>query len=224
MSPKKIMQSAKAAIFLLISVSSTNAISNNTNDNHSTETNPVKADVVFSGGTQAPWKLYIGNPNDWMVPVKGEKTSTRDKRNVTIHALKSPSGAISQQVEWSSGTTGQVLWKTKERKDLSPLHQAGGALSLVFKVDQQPSKKVSLRMDCGYPCTGSLDMTKVFRSLPGDQWVRLGISLSCFKNAGAELNKVDSPLVLVTTGNFGLTFADVRLEPSPAQESLISCG
>ncbi len=224
MSPKIIMSSAKAAIFLLMTFSATSAISENTNDSSPDQAPDLTADVVFSGSTHSPWKLYIGNPNDWMVPVKGEKTSTRDKRNVTIHALKSPSGAISQQVEWSSGTTGQVLWKTKQRKDLSPMQEAGGALSLVFKVDKQPSKKVSLRMDCGYPCTGSLDMTKVFRSVPADQWVRLGISLSCFKNAGAELNKVDSPLVLVTKGNFGLTFADVRLDPSPAQESLISCG
>ncbi len=224
MSPKIIMSSAKAAIFLLASLSTSSAISENTNVNNPEQATPLATDVVFSGKTQAPWKLYIGNPNDWMVPVRGEKTSTRDKKNVTIHALKSPSGAISQQVEWTSGTTGQVLWKTKQRKDLSSLQEAGGALSLVFKVDKQPSKKVSLRMDCGYPCTGSLDMTKIFRSLPSEQWVRLGISLSCFKNAGAELNKVDSALVMVTTGNFGLTFADVRFEPSPAQESLISCG
>lgn len=194
-------------------------------EGQSTETSAaLAADVVFSGGTKTPWKLYIGNPNDWMVPVRGDKASTRDKKNVTIQAIKKPSGAITRQVQWTSGTTGQMLWKTKERKDLSALQQAGGALSLVFKVDQAPSKKVSLRMDCGYPCTGSLDMTQLFSSLPNAQWVRVGISLSCFQEAGANLNKIDSPLVLVTKGNFGLTFADVRLDPAPAQESLISCG
>ncbi len=92
-----------------------------------------------------------------------------------------------------------------------------------FKVDKHPLGRVEQRMDCGYPCSGSLDMSAFFRSLPEGQWTRAGISLSCFRKLGVNLAKVTTPLVLLTTEAFAVTFRDARVTANAPENSLINC-
>ena len=92
-----------------------------------------------------------------------------------------------------------------------------------FQVDQYPMGAVTQRMDCGWPCSGAIDMTEFFKSVPEGQLSRVGISLQCFDKLGVDLSKVTSPLVLVSEEAFVLTIRDVRIVPDASQESMISC-
>lgn len=78
-------------------------------------------------------------------------------------------------------------------------------------------------MDCGYPCAGTLNMTQIFKAVPEGQWFRMSLAVSCFEESGANLSNIVSPLVVATSGDFEMSFADVRLLTNPPPESLIPC-
>ncbi|WP_285764569.1 putative glycoside hydrolase [Biformimicrobium ophioploci] len=185
---------------------------------------PAVQGVMFAGGaTIAPWRFYIGNPNEWMRPVKTQQAKTRSPSNVKIEMLTEDSGLAVLKAQWQKGSTGQILWQGDSSINAAAIAEHGGALSLVLRVDEVPDKPVSLRMDCGYPCSGSLKFGDILSALPKGEWLRIGIPLACFENAGTDLRKIDSPAVIVTSGNLGLSILDLRLALDVPKASMISC-
>lgn len=179
--------------------------------------------VIFAGQTFAPWKMYIGNPNRWMQPTQDQNSATRSPRNVKLRTDDDFNGTPIVDVEFGGQTTGQLVWQTDETVNLKDISDAGGALSVVVKVSEAPTLPVVLRMDCSYPCSGTVNLTNILTSAPADQWVRVGISLSCFEDAGTLLHRVDSPFVLTTNGKMKMSIGDLRIVASMNESSLIDC-
>jgi len=179
-------------------------------------------EVIFSAADDSPWRLYLGSSNNWMVPVQGTETTSHKSKVVTVSRIDNTASQDAIQAVWKSGL-GQVYWQEDQARDYRELTQQGGALSMVIRVDKSPKKNVDLKMDCGYPCAGSLDMTKLLKSVPKDQWFRISFKLSCFEEAGANMSNIVAPLVLATTGSFKMSISDVRLTTDAPKESLIDC-
>lgn len=180
-------------------------------------------EVIFSADGDSPWRLYLGSSNNWMVPVQGDVTTSHKSKVVTVNRIDNVSEKDAIQATWKSGL-GQVYWQEDNPHDYRALAEKGGALSMVIRVDKAPKKSVDIKMDCGYPCAGSLDMTKLLKSVPKDQWFRISMKLSCFADAGANLSNILAPTVIATKGSFKLSVAEVRLTANPPVESLIPCG
>ncbi|MDX2428353.1 MAG: putative glycoside hydrolase [Xanthomonadales bacterium] len=180
-------------------------------------------EVVFSASGGAPWRIYLGSSNNWMVPVSGPVTTSYKSKVVTVNRIDNEGKADAIQAVWKNGL-GQVYWQEDNPRDYRELSEQGGSLSMVIRVDKKPKKSVDIKMDCGYPCAGSLDMTKLLKSVPEKQWFRISLKLSCFEQAGANLGNIIAPLVVATTGAFKLSISDVRLLRNAPQESMIACG
>jgi beta-glucosidase len=180
-------------------------------------------EIVFSNAGGSPWQLYLGSNANWMVPVQGPETTSYKSKVVTVRTIDNLATADAVQAEWKAGL-GQVYWQQADPQDYRELAAQGGALSMVIRIDKRPKKSVDLKMDCGYPCAGTLNMTKLFKTVPQDTWFRVSLKLSCFEAAGANLGNILAPLVVATTGSFKLSISDVRLLADPPQESLVDCG
>lgn len=180
-------------------------------------------EVIFSADGDSPWRLYLGSSNNWMVPVQGDVTTSYKSKVVTVSRVDNVSEKDAIQASWKSGL-GQVYWQEDNAHDYRELAEKGGALSIVIKVDKPPKKSVDIKMDCGYPCAGSLDMTKLLKSVPEDTWFRISMQLSCFEDAGANLGNIIAPMVIATKGSFKLSISEVRLTTNPPAESVIPCG
>ena len=180
-------------------------------------------EVIFLAGIDSPWRLYLGSSNNWMVPVQGDVTTSHKSKVVTVSRIDNFSEKDAIQASWKSGL-GQVYWQEDNPRDYRALAEQGGALSIVIRVDKPPKKSVDIKMDCGYPCAGSLDMTKLLKSVPKDQWFRISMKLSCFEDAGANLGNIIAPMVIATKGSFKLSVSEVRLTTKPPAESIIPCG
>jgi beta-glucosidase len=180
-------------------------------------------EIIFSASGDSPWRLYLGSSNNWMVPVQGAVTTSHKSKVITVSRIDNVATADAIQAVWKSGL-GQVYWQEDTVRDYRVLSQQGGALSMVIRIDKPPKKSVDLKMDCGYPCAGSLDMTKLFKNVPKDQWFRISLKLSCFEEAGANLSNIVAPLVVATTGSFKMSISDVRLLTNPPAESVVDCG
>jgi len=180
-------------------------------------------EVVFSGTDNTPWQLYLGSSSNWMVWFVPPETTSFKSKVITVRTVDNEATADAVQAEWKGGL-GQVYWQQSEPKDYREMAAQGGALSMVIRIDKKPKKSVDIKMDCGYPCAGSLNMTKLFKAVPQDTWFRISLKLSCFEDAGANLGNILAPLVVATKGDFEMSFSSVALMAKPPQESLIDCG
>ncbi len=179
-------------------------------------------EIVFSASGDSSWRLYLGSSSNWMVPVQGAVTTSYKSKIVTVSKIDNVAQADAIQATWKGGL-GQVYWQQDNARDLRALSENGGALSLVIRIDKKPKKTVDLKMDCGYPCAGSLNMTKLFKTVPENQWFRISMKISCFEKAGANLSNIIAPLVVATKGAFEMSFSDVRLMTDVPKESVIPC-
>ena len=191
------------------------------NENSSTQSN-VEANIIFSGSNRDPWRAYVGDSSDWHKIVSGQSMAT-PYGALTVTTVDGIVQEDSRMLNWTGGYESQFYWQAQAPSDLSQLAVNGGALMMTFKVDKYPEGTVTQRMDCGWPCSGSIEMTDFFNSVPEGQWSTVGISLDCFSKVGVDLKKVTSPLVLVSKDPFGITFNDVRVVPNAPEKSLIKC-
>ena len=182
----------------------------------------VEANIIFSGSNRDPWNAYVGDSSDWHKTVSGQTTTTAYGA-LTVNTVDGIVQEDSRMLSWTGGYESQFYWQAQTPSDLSQLAVNKGALMMTFKVDKHPVGTVTQRMDCGWPCSGSIAMADFFSSIPEGQWSTVGISLECFSKVGVDLKKVTSPLVLVSKEPFIITFNDVRVVPNAPEKSLINC-
>ncbi len=180
------------------------------------------ARIVFSGSARPPFKTYVGDSSNWQKLVQGNQSSTAFG-DLTVTTVDGTVQEDSRLVEWKGGRESQFYWQSEAGVDLTNLRKEDAALVMIFKVNKSPKGAVTLRMDCGWPCSGGLNLTRVLRAIPEDQMVRLGVKLSCFEKVGVNLKKVNSPFVLVSSKPFALTISDVRVTSKISEKSLIGC-
>ena len=181
-----------------------------------------EANIIFSGSSQEPWLAYVGDASDWHRQISGTQGSS-PQGGLSVVTVDGLVQEDSRKLTWTGGHESQFYWQAASPADLTDLKSKNGALMMEFKVDQHPMGVVTQRMDCGWPCSGAIDMTEFFKSVPEGQLSRIGISLQCFDKLGVDLSKVTSPMVLVSEDPFVLTIRDVRIVPDASQESMISC-
>lgn len=177
---------------------------------------------LFDRGPVAPWKLSVGDKGGWSLPVTGNATKSATGV-VTVTAFDRKRQEDSRRVVWSGAGVGQVFLNATSPQDLRALRKARGALVIDMQIEARPDKPVELRMDCGYPCGAKGNITEVLKRAPLNTWFSLGMDLACFENAGADLSKIDTGMLIVTGGKLTLGLTGVRLVPGAADTAIIRC-
>jgi beta-glucosidase len=126
-----------------------------------------------------------------------------------------------RQISWSGRGTASVGLVSSTPINLQ--RETNGQLSLGFdyKVEHAPTSNVTVEMACGPGCKGPVDLTRSFISAAAGQWRHVKVPLQCFANAGAHMDAIAQPFALSSTGQFGLSVANIRLETGT--DALISC-
>lgn len=165
----------------------------------------VEDSFFHAGHVTAPWSIYVSD--------------TAAEVRLTMGEQQSPTGALDTQhkdggvsAAWRGGAL--ASWRIGgggRTVDMSAAAQAGKALAITFRVEQAPAGKVSLGLGCGEACAGKIEVTAQMRSGPSHGWRTLALPLTCFAKAGADLSKIEDPLVLQTDGAFALTIERVEL-------------
>lgn len=177
---------------------------------------------VFQQQPIPPWQLFVGDATNWQVPLPdgtgasfgGIVTVTRSDRDVKEGSL---------HVEWSGKGEGQLYFQAAAPQDFTSLLDAEAALLIDLRVDAPSRKPVFLRMDCGYPCGARGEITGPLRAAPRGEWVRLSVDLRCFANSGADMKRIDTPLLIATSGRLSVSLGDARIVPGIANQAAISC-
>jgi hypothetical protein len=72
---------------------------------------------------------------------------------------------------------------------------------------------------CGMTDGQGVNLTEAFRSAKKGTWATLTIPLSCLAHSAGVPNLVSSPLVLDSSGEFGVSFDDIRWVQDPTASS-----
>jgi beta-glucosidase len=166
----------------------------------------------------APWGLYVGDTANWKIAA-GASAETTGPAALRLQPADRARQGDARSVRFAGGGAAQVYLQGESPVDLS--RESNGDLALAFDVlvDEPPSGEVTLRMDCGYPCSGALDVTEPLRALPAGEWSTLRFRLRCFADAGADMTRIDTPFLIATDGSLALRFADVKLVSAAAGEA-----
>jgi len=176
----------------------------------------LNTDKYFvAGHTPAPWGFVLSQ-GGVQLPAATDGRVTDDGGVVSIRPVDA--GGVQEggrAFVWTGKAEGSVAL-TGRSLDLA--RQANGDLVLLveYRVDRKPTGPVRIAETCGPTCAGALDLGPTINAAPLGEWATLKVKLACFREAGADLSKLDAPFVVTTAGQLGLSLHTVRLSSDPA--------
>lgn len=141
--------------------------------------------------------------------------------NIRMSATDRAVQEDARRIEWSGKEVTSV--GLTSRTPISLLRETNGQLSVGFdsKVETAPTANVTLQMECGPGCKGTVDLTKAFSGAKPGEWSHVRVPLSCFANAGARMGSITRAFALRSAGPFSVSLANIQLETG--NDALISC-
>ena len=180
---------------------------------------------VFDKGVKDPWTLYIGDDFDWSVRVGPRgAVSSRGELNLSVVDREVQEDARRVGFTGTGRHLSQVYFQFEDPVNMRPLEVAGGALSFDIRLLKKPTEQVLLRMDCGYPCSGQMDITSILSEAALSDWQKLAFPMECFAQLGVDSSKVNTPFLLATTGELAFEISEVVLAETPDSADVMSCG
>lgn len=176
--------------------------------------------ALNDGRAVAPFTLMLGDPGNWAQPVSGASESASSNSGA-LHVEPETGGGL--RASWDGKSEAQIYLQAAEPMDIRELTAADSALVLLLKVNRAPERDVALRMACGYPCQAEADVTRLFRAIPVDTWGTVSFSLSCFTNEGLQTDRMDSPFVLATAGEFSVSLRQIAILEGRSGEATVRC-
>jgi len=177
--------------------------------------------VLFERNVKEPWHLFISN---------GQQNTeiTSSVLSLDSISLKTTDREVQEDslmVSWQNVNKGSIYLNSKEPLDLRSFADANGMLSFDINVNQYPSDPVLVEMNCELECQGVVDITNSFTESVLNEWQTINIDLSCFKQAGTNMEKIFTPFKLTSAGGLKLTLGNIYIQ-SELKESTaknISC-
>jgi hypothetical protein len=167
----------------------------------------------INGSALGGWGLTLGDKGNWVMPVQADVADSADKQITLMRADYQQSGDA-LHLKWSRSKGKGQFAMYGAPIDISKLENTA-ALTMEVKVIKKPKSTVSIAMDCGYPCRGEMNIQKMFRGLDIGKWTTFPIPLNCFSTRGADLSKINSPIIIASDDQFELQIANIRLELLP---------
>lgn len=179
---------------------------------------------VFDKGVRDPWSLYIGDDFDWSVEV-GPRGAVSRRGELNLSVVDRNVQEDARRIEFSGDGqhASQIYFQFDDPMNLRPLEMAGGVLSFDIRVLEKPTAPVVLRMDCGWPCSGQMDISPILGGDLMDDWQRLAFPMKCFTQLGVDSSKVNTPFLLATSGSLTFELSAVVLAETAEDATVMSC-
>jgi beta-glucosidase len=146
---------------------------------------------------------------------------------VTVGPVSTPDGALktlpfdrnaqedARRFTWSGKGQASVSIESNSPIDLSRETNGALALEIDLRVDAIGSgtAKVDVSSNGAKPGAG-IDVTSSLRTLLGKGWQTVSVPLSCFEKAGVDMNRIDIPFRLASSGELNLSLSRVALGSS----------
>ncbi|TWP51041.1 glycoside hydrolase family 3 protein [Lentzea tibetensis] len=173
---------------------------------------------IFNRQDIAPYRGYIGSPENWGgTEIGPDGAAAHASINVVQSDVNVQQDGL--KVTWTGSAPGQAyLQDPAGGTDLRGYLNADAALVFDVIVHSAPANRTVISTHCVWPCGSEVNATELFRGLPAGAKVKVKIPVSCFADAGLDLESVNTPFLVYTDGAFQASFADVRWVPKAAKD------
>ena len=180
--------------------------------------------TIFESRSQADWEAFLGEPLNWQQQYNGgEHVSDGGQLKVRRSSIITQEDSLRLVFRGDGRFLSQWYWQSKQARDFTDLLGQESLLKLTVAVNSYPSTDVSLRMDCGYPCSAALPLEHVLKKLPLGVLTELAIPLRCFSDQGLNIARIDTPALIATTGTLDLSISSVKIGKSDAESEVVPC-
>jgi beta-glucosidase len=200
-------------------------------DNGNLRKLPEDGGTGGSAATDSRVFFAAGKPGagwSWVVNENAHATSVPSGvgvvGNVRMSAIDRTAQEDARQIRWTAKGAAPASVGLAAKVPIDLQRETNGQLSVGFdyRVDQAPAANVTLQMDCGPGCKGSVDLTKTFADAAGaGDWRHVRVPLACFASAGTHMDAIMQAFELGSAGVFAVSVANIRLETGA--DALISC-
>ncbi|VUD66450.1 Beta-glucosidase BoGH3B [Thalassocella blandensis] len=180
---------------------------------------------IFKSRPRNDLVLYLGDPSAWDVVVNQSIMTTKGSDNLVLKAINWKVQEDARQAIFSGKDMAVVYIAPLggTQVNYSDFLKQKAAMRFDYRLDAYPTSWVELKVDCGFPCSGKLDIKERLMKDVLGEWKSLTVDLACFEKEGTNFVEVSSPWVLMTNGELSLSFANIEYVPNAAKDADISC-
>ncbi|MEO3810222.1 exo 1,3/1,4-beta-D-glucan glucohydrolase [Sphaerisporangium sp. B11E5] len=170
---------------------------------------------VFDRTDQAPYRSFLGSPENWGAEIGPDGTAALTEINVVPSDVNVQADGL--KATWTGTGPGQIYMQdTAGGTDLRGYLNADAALVFDTVVHSPPAARTVISLHCVYPCLSEVVATNLFTGLPQGVKQTIKIPISCFM--GLDLENVNTPFLVYTEGAFSASFANIRWVPQAAKD------
>ncbi len=171
----------------------------------------ARAGVYFLHGKPAhDFALDMIGANGKSMDVIATPATTADG-SLQVSALDYKAQEDARSLRWSGAGEASVALTTAVPVDLDRETNGDVLLVTTLRIDALSPKGSTLGVSCGSGCSARLPIGNGLAALPRGQWLRVGIPLKCFRAAGADMQKLDSPFRWSSSAGERIAIAEVAL-------------
>lgn len=173
-----------------------------------------QAGVYFTRGKPAQDVVVrLTGANGVAMDVAATPAATADG-SLRIGALDYKAQEDARSLSWSGNGAGAASIELVASAPMDVERETNGDVLLVttLRVDAlAPGDDATIGIGCGAGCGGQVAVGSQLAALPKGQWLRVGIPLKCFREAGANMGKIDRPFEWSSHSGGTVAITDVSL-------------
>lgn len=173
------------------------------------------------GKLASGWTFRIADGDDSGAPVT-TLPSGKLARHLTVSAADHLAQEDARRLRWHGDGAARFSLSAGDSVDLSREGHSGALLVATVKIAGGPGGAVTVRLGCGAGCGGTVALDAALAELPEGNWTRIGVPLSCFEQAGADLARVDTVFELQSTAALDVSVSGIALGSESDQR--VGCG
>lgn len=171
----------------------------------------ARAGVYFSHGKPArDFALGMIATNGQAIDVTATPAATADG-SLKVSAIDYKAQEDARSVSWSGAGEASVALTTATPVDLDRETNGDVLLVTTLRIDALSPQGSAIGVGCGSGCSATLPIGKEVAALPRGEWLRVGIPLKCFRAAGADMSKLQSPFRWSSHAGEQIDIANVSL-------------
>src|ERR1700754_2391380 len=172
----------------------------------------AQAGVYFTRGKPAQdFVVSLTGANGAATKVAAVPAATPDG-SLRISALDYKAQEDARSLSWSGAGAASVELVAPAPLDVERETNGDVLLVTTLRVDAlSPGDTSTIGVGCGTGCSGRVPVGQQLSALPQGQWLRVGIPLKCFRDAGANMSKIDRPFEWSSHSDGKIAITDVSL-------------
>ncbi|MGH8159812.1 MAG: glycoside hydrolase family 3 N-terminal domain-containing protein [Rhodanobacter sp.] len=175
------------------------------------EMSGARAGVYFTHGKPAQgFALRLTGANVAAANVTATPAATADG-SLRISAFDYKAQEDARRLSWSGAGAAAVALVAPAPLDVERETNGDVLLVTTLRVDALSPGGASIGVGCGTGCSGQVPVGRQLAALPRGQWLRVGIPLKCFRDAGADMSKLDQPFEWSSRPGEQIAITDVSL-------------